>query len=126
MLAPQQTDVEVVQSSQAENGIPLTEEQEVHDSVLAKHAERSLSFSESGHNRHKELPSSLQDSASLRKPSSGNSNDTVHQPSEQSSTRLSSESSERPRLNLLPRSKPLEKTQSPAGEYKQVYFAPFL
>lgn len=138
LLAPQQTNIQVVQILQADNGanpkfstsnanhgIHIAKEQEVYDSTLEKRAESSLSYSGSGNNGHKELNSSLKESAALLKTSYANStvdNGTVHQSSNQSSALTISESSERPRLNLLPRSKPLEKTQIPAGEYKQVLF----
>ncbi|CAM8994914.1 unnamed protein product [Rhodiola kirilowii] len=136
LLVPQQTEVEVVQCWQTENGVSpkfqnsypgprirVAQEGELQDSALAKHAERGLSFSESGHNRHKE-PLTVYD-VPVHKTSSGNNTintDVVHHPNKQSTgndLHPSSESSERPRLNLLPRSKPLEKAEPSALDSKQ-------
>uniref|UniRef100_A0A7N0V9R5 Eukaryotic translation initiation factor-related n=1 Tax=Kalanchoe fedtschenkoi TaxID=63787 RepID=A0A7N0V9R5_KALFE len=138
LLVSQQTEVEVIQFLQTENGLTpkihnpysghglrMAQEGESHDSLLAKHAERVLSISESGHNIHKEVPNLVKESAPIHKTSFGNNTSNIDgaQPPNVQSGGLglhpSSEPSERPRLNLLPRSKPLENPQPTAVDYKQ-------
>ncbi|XP_057764714.1 uncharacterized protein LOC130985657 [Salvia miltiorrhiza] len=114
------------------NRLDVAADSDYQDIGLVMHAERSLTFGDGIHSGVKEVPQAYERTKSAIRMDSYEKNAAATANgflSVQSSLKpvgaefqstLSSESSERPKLKLLPRSKPLENIESPS-EHKQRY-----
>lgn len=89
----------------------MVADSDYQDNGLVMHAERSLTFGDGIHGDGKELPQSYERSISAIRVDSKEKYTAA--------TANGFQSSERPKLKLLPRSKPLENIESPS-DHQQV------
>lgn len=113
------------------NRLDVVSDSDSHDVGLVMHAERSLTVGDGIHGGGKEVPPTYERARSTIRVESyerntvvtANSMQAIHPSAKPVGTEfqstISSESSERPKLKLLPRSKPLESIESPTDN-KQV------